>query len=131
MTSKRKLEVFEGVQGSADPPKRARNGAKPAKTFEPTDEFQQVTDHDFVDRYRVQGMGYGADVFYQRDVSLIYGLRLKMQFIDTNTAREWYDELLTLDTCEPLPFSIGYTFRNADTSSGCMSWACYDTCPPY
>ena len=37
----------------------------------PTDEFQQVTLPGFVDQYRVEEMGYGADVFYQPDVSEI------------------------------------------------------------
>ena len=37
---------------------------------EAEDEFQQVTLPDFVERYRVQGMGYGADVYYQPDVIL-------------------------------------------------------------
>lgn len=34
----------------------------------PTDEFQQVTKPDFVDRYRLKDLGYGGDVYYQPDV---------------------------------------------------------------
>jgi hypothetical protein len=45
-----------------DPPKEAEIAEKN------TDEFQQVTLPSFVDRYRVEGLGYGGDVYYQSDV---------------------------------------------------------------
>jgi hypothetical protein len=34
------------------------------------DEFQQITLPSFVDHYRVDGLGYGGDVYYQPEVRL-------------------------------------------------------------
>lgn len=33
------------------------------------DEYQQITKAAFVERYRVEGLGEGGDVYYQPDVS--------------------------------------------------------------
>ena len=35
------------------------------------DEFQQVTKESFVEQYRLEGLRYGGDVFYQSDVSFL------------------------------------------------------------
>ena len=76
--------------------------------YEPTDEFQQVSKPDFVDAFRVKGLGYGGDVFYQPQVGgprqIAY--TSSCQFIDPDTAVKWYNDLLDLDTCaSPLPRS--------------------------
>lgn len=39
------------------------------RKYEPNDEFQQVSKSDFVDQYRITGMGYGGDVYYKSNVS--------------------------------------------------------------
>lgn len=45
-----------------------RRKAPKASVPEPTDEFQQVTKPDFVDRYRMRELSSGGDVYYQSDV---------------------------------------------------------------
>ncbi|OCF76365.1 hypothetical protein I204_03665 [Kwoniella mangroviensis CBS 8886] len=74
------------------------NKAKPQTRHEPTDEFQQVTLPSFVDRWRVEDLGYGGDVYYQP------------QFIDSEEAQRWYDQLLGLDTYQPTLKLYGRTF---------------------
>nr|XP_031857833.1 uncharacterized protein CI109_006776 [Kwoniella shandongensis]KAA5524905.1 hypothetical protein CI109_006776 [Kwoniella shandongensis] len=56
------------------------------KEFSPTDEFQQVSLKSFVERWKVDGLGYGGDVYYQPE------------FIAVDEAQRWYDELINLDT---------------------------------
>ncbi|WVQ99252.1 hypothetical protein IAU59_006384 [Kwoniella sp. CBS 9459] len=71
--------------------------SKPQTRHKPTDEFQQVSRSDFVDRYKVD-LGYGADVYYQAD------------FLTVEEAGQWYDELLGLDTYQPTLKLYGKSF---------------------
>ncbi|KAK1924411.1 hypothetical protein DB88DRAFT_433098, partial [Papiliotrema laurentii] len=73
--------------------------------------FQQVSKPDFVDAFRVKGLGYGGDVFYQP------------QFIDPDTAVKWYNDLLDLDTYQPMLKMYGKTFPQS------RSIAAYSTTP--
>ncbi|ORX36822.1 hypothetical protein BD324DRAFT_651303 [Kockovaella imperatae] len=87
MAVKRKAEALS----KSDEPSlvKSTQTSSHAPKYEPTDEFQQVTLGSFVEPYRIHGMGYGADVYYQPD------------FIEPATADKWYTELLALDTwCE-------------------------------
>ncbi|WVR07205.1 hypothetical protein IAU60_004246 [Kwoniella sp. DSM 27419] len=82
--------------------KKARANAastknRPQTRHEPTDEFQQVTKPDFVDRYRTE-LGYGGDVYYQPN------------FIAKTEAEEWYNALLSLDTYQPTLKMYGRSF---------------------
>ncbi|WWC93990.1 hypothetical protein V866_000828 [Kwoniella sp. B9012] len=74
------------------------NKAKPQIRHEPTDEFQQVSLPSFVDNWKVEGMGYGGDVYYQPE------------FINLEDAQKWYDDLLNLDTYQPTLKLYGRTF---------------------
>ena len=51
-------------RSSGSPPIRSKKKSNPV----PTDEFQQVTLPAFVDRFGVDGMGFGGDVYYQPNV---------------------------------------------------------------
>jgi hypothetical protein len=70
------LRTSSADQDSAPPAKRRKVTPKKLDTEKavdpasPIDEFQQVTLKPFVDQYRVQGMGFGGDVYYQSDVRL-------------------------------------------------------------
>ncbi|WWC61679.1 uncharacterized protein I303_104264 [Kwoniella dejecticola CBS 10117] len=84
-------------------PKKDERGKKEvpksqSTKYQPTDEFQQVTLPFFVDRWRVTDLGYGADVFYQPD------------FIRQEEAQKWYDDLLGLDTYQPMLKMYGREF---------------------
>jgi hypothetical protein len=87
MPSKRLISkaspITSSKESSLSPPpdivskKRRINTTKPSSTSKPrskskvpapTDEFQQVTKAEFVNRYRVDGLG--EDVYYQSDVGL-------------------------------------------------------------
>lgn len=61
---------FQASSSSLSPPP-TKKGSKRKLHAGPTDEFQQVSLPTFVDRYRVEGIGYGGDVFYQPDVALL------------------------------------------------------------
>lgn len=85
---------------------KAQKRAKPA-TYEPTDEFQQVTDEGYIRRHRVRDLGYGADVLAQDHVSSCSNIKsTDLEFIDEETANAWYDELLGMDTCALAPASM-------------------------
>ena len=56
------------VADSAKVAKKTRHAV-----YEPTDEFQQVTDEEYIRRHRVRDLGYGADVFAQDHVSAFRG----------------------------------------------------------
>lgn len=76
MTKKRGEIKAPSSSSSLSPPPdtdagRPKKKARTSEIPKPTDEFQQVTRPAFVDRYRVEGLGRGGDVFYQPDVCLI------------------------------------------------------------
>lgn len=48
--------------------KKPKVKGSPIDRIDVKDEFQQVTLHPFVDQYKIKGMGYGGDVYYQSDV---------------------------------------------------------------
>jgi len=66
--AKRQAAASSSSSLSPPPSKAAKRKATPG----PTDEFQQVTLPSFVDRYRVEGLGYGGDVNYQPGVGLCH-----------------------------------------------------------
>ncbi|WVF71635.1 hypothetical protein IAT40_006443 [Kwoniella sp. CBS 6097] len=70
---------------------------RPQTRHQPTDEFQQVSRLEFVDRWNID-LGYGADVYYQPN------------FLSVQEAGEWYDELLGLDTYQPTLKMYGRSF---------------------
>ncbi|KAK8864240.1 hypothetical protein IAR55_001486 [Kwoniella newhampshirensis] len=78
------------------PVKKSKSNGK--GKHEPTDEFQQVTLPSFVSRWKVDGMGYGGDVYYQPE------------FIAVDEAQQWYDDLMRLDTYQPTLKIYGRTF---------------------
>lgn len=49
-------------------PSKAKRRRKHVSMYK--DEFQQVSNPKFVDRYRIRDMGYGGDVYYKADVSV-------------------------------------------------------------
>lgn len=68
-----------GSEASLTPPpavispsaKRRKPSAKTVADSVLSDEFQQVTLQPWVDAYRIKGLGYGGDVYYQPDVRII------------------------------------------------------------
>ncbi|WRT66185.1 uncharacterized protein IL334_003138 [Kwoniella shivajii] len=84
---------------------------KTAPKDESADEYQQVTLASFVDRWRVSGLGYGGDVYYQPG------------FIQGEEAKRWYDSLLNLDTYQPTLKMYGREFPQS------RSIAAYSTIP--
>lgn len=68
MPAKRKAEEQEPAKEKKSRPTPRKNSDKvPIPKYQPTDEYQQVTKADFVERYRVPNLLYG-DVHYKPDV---------------------------------------------------------------
>jgi hypothetical protein len=69
MAKRKSPVVIEQKLGSEEPEDRNK-AVKRAKVaaYQPTDEFQQVTNEDYILRHRVHDLGYGADVFAQDHV---------------------------------------------------------------
>ncbi|WWC89518.1 uncharacterized protein L201_004442 [Kwoniella dendrophila CBS 6074] len=78
---------------------------------EPTDDFQQITLPLFVNKWRRENMGFGGDVYYQPN------------FIDPKEAKQWYDDLLDLNTYQPMLKMYGREFAQS------RQIAAYSTCP--
>ncbi|WWC70391.1 uncharacterized protein I206_104341 [Kwoniella pini CBS 10737] len=110
MAPKKRSAELSSASLSPAPPniKRLKNDGLESKSrsqtkskiskYDPTDEFQQITLPSFVNQWRVQDMGYGGDVYYQPE------------FIQPAEAQRWYDELLNLDTYQPMLKLYGREF---------------------